>query len=143
MPIFVKMLNGKIIILGVQASDTISNVKYKIVLKEAIPENQQILLFKGVFLKDQQKLSDYNILKESKLHLLRQRGEYNYNFSSFVYDGCNVYPINNHTTNYSNIYKLKKVVTALLELCNPAQHFGARLLELSLYQLLVSMQFCC
>ena len=83
MLIFVKRLNGKVIILGVQASDTIENIKIKIECKEEIPLNEQILLFRGVQLNDKDKLSDCSIVKESKLNLLRIKGEQTY-FSSRV-----------------------------------------------------------
>jgi len=83
MLIFMKRLNGKIIILGVQASDMIENVKIKIEWKEEIPLNEQILLFRGVQLNDKHKLSDCSIVKESKLNLLRIKGEQTY-FSSRV-----------------------------------------------------------
>ena len=70
MQIYVKTLTGKTIVLDIDPCDTIENINNKINEKEGIPQDHQKLIYKGTILNPERTLADYNIQKNSTLHLI-------------------------------------------------------------------------
>ena len=70
MKIFVKFLNGKIITVDTESSDTIEVIKKIIETKEKISQNRQKLIFNGKQLEDGHTLAYYSIPDGSSLNFL-------------------------------------------------------------------------
>ncbi|CAL9767478.1 unnamed protein product [Musa acuminata subsp. burmannicoides] len=76
MQIFVKMLTGRTVTIEVESSDTVADSKAKIIHhKDHVSHPDHFRLVDGVKqLEDGKTLADYNVFKESTLHLLLRLG---------------------------------------------------------------------
>ena len=72
MQITVKRLRQPDLILNVNGSDSIMDVKVKIQIQSAIPTDQQRLIFSGKMLENDRTLADYSIKDKYELHLVRR-----------------------------------------------------------------------
>ena len=105
--IYVKTLTGKTLVLYVEDSSLVEDVKVTIQEREGIPPDQQRLIFSGRQLEDLRTLSEYGIRKEDTLHLvLRMTGggvptyyvddslldpAYDYDFTGWRHDDTKFY----------------------------------------------------
>lgn len=70
MQITIKIATGKTIILVIEPTDTIDDVKQKIQNQEGIPPHMQLLVFHGKVLLNEKTLADYDIQNGAIIHLI-------------------------------------------------------------------------
>ena len=70
MNLIIKLLTRTIILDNIEPLDTIENVIPKIYDKDGIPPDQQKFIYAGRKLEENRTLADYNIKKDTTLHLI-------------------------------------------------------------------------
>jgi ubiquitin len=127
-PINILFLMGQTIVVEIEDTDTIEDVKYKIQEKEGTPPDQQQLAYAGGKLEDDKTVGSYKIAPGAKLHLiLRLRGGmYHYtsgkiNFETLTHKQklllVSAYDFNEKTDQKelrSHCLELKELVSSLL-----------------------------
>lgn len=70
--LFVKANDGTKILTGIKITDKVESIKGKVAAKTGIAVEEQRLIFGGKQLEDGRTVADYNLQKESTLHLLQR-----------------------------------------------------------------------
>ena len=116
--IFAKLPTGRTSVVDVEPSDTILRVKEKIDERDGIDSSKQILIFAGVTLDNIRTLSDYNIQKESTIHVIEINNSSLNNPLTRKLVNSNIFIqsnfINSHNNNVQTLFKdnnktLKKI----------------------------------